>query len=96
MIKHIEVKSIEYGDVKVYIRLDYDSGTVDLVEPVWSKDQEYKKKEWVFVGRGLEYMNGWLNIMEAMKKARVTQQSFLSRLKSTMKPRARNSAAVLL
>ncbi len=72
MIKHLEVKTYEYGDIKVMVETNFDTGKISLVE---KKEKEFnadfrtEMKKWVFVQRGLEYMNGWLNILDAMKYA---------------------------
>jgi hypothetical protein len=66
MIKHLEVKTYEYCDVRVTVKIDYNDSTISLVE---RELDNYINKKWVFVGRGLEYMNGWQTILDAMKYA---------------------------
>lgn len=66
MIKHLEVKTYEYCDVRVTVKIDYNDSTISLVE---RELDNYVNKKWVFVGRGLEYMNGWQTILDAMKYA---------------------------
>ena len=65
-MKNLEIKTIEHKRVKVTIRIDYDKGTASFME---FQNNGWKKKEWVFADRGLEYMNGWLEILEAMTVA---------------------------
>lgn len=63
MDKNLEIKTIEFNGIKVRVKIDYDLGIASLVEP------DNQPKKWVFASRGLEYMNGWLNIIEAMTSA---------------------------
>lgn len=67
MRKHIEVKTIEYKGIQVTVRIDYDAGTASLVEQADS--QGFPAKQWIFKGRTVEYMQGWLDILEAMAVA---------------------------
>lgn len=64
-MKNLEIRTIEHKGIKVSIKIDYDKGEASLVDPL----DNYKGKQWLFSQRGLEYMNGWLNIMEAMQVA---------------------------
>lgn len=66
MTKHLEVKTVEYKGISVMLEIDYDRGTVALIGDTMGNR---KPKEWVFAGRGLEYMDPWLKIMDAMKFA---------------------------
>lgn len=65
MQKHLEVKTIEHKGIKIKIKIDYDERTAALVED----DIAFDPKRWVFAGRGLNYMDGWLNIIDAMRVA---------------------------
>lgn len=65
-MKNLEIRTLEHKGVKVTIRIDYDKGTASLME---YRNEGWKKKEWIFADRGLEYMNGWQNIIEAMQVA---------------------------
>lgn len=49
------------------VEINYDLGTISLV----TQKENNKKgpKEWVFAGRTEEYMQGWQNILDAMKFA---------------------------
>ena len=66
MSKNLEIRTIEHKGVKVTIRINYDKGTASLMESV---DGAWKPKKWLFAERGLEYMNGWQNVLEAMQVA---------------------------
>lgn len=62
----LEVREYKFEGVTLWVRLDRRAKTLSFVE--WNKDfDDYKEKDWIFANRGLEYMNGWLNILEAMK-----------------------------
>ena len=65
-MKNLEIRTIEHNGVKVTIRIDYDKGKVSLMESV---DGVWKPKKWLFADRGLEYMNGWKGVLEAMQEA---------------------------
>lgn len=62
-IKHLEIKTIEHKGIKIRVKINYDSGEVSLL------DQYNEIKKWTFAKRGLEYMKGWLDILEAMTMA---------------------------
>jgi len=57
-----EIKTIEHKGISIAIKIDYRRGTASLVE-------EHSNKTWRFVDRGLEYMNSWLTILDAMQVA---------------------------
>ncbi len=68
--KHIEVVTYTYGDIGVHVRIDYDNGTISLVEKEYgAQPARYKRKDWVFAERQIEYMQSWQNILSAMKSA---------------------------
>lgn len=79
MIKHLEIKSYEYGDVKVKVEINYDMNTVSLLEnctkphlhdPAYNSSCENNKaKKYIFAGRGPEFKNGWLNILSGIEYA---------------------------
>lgn len=68
MTKNIEIKTLETNGIKVTIKVDYDAGTVSLVERATS-DIGYTPKKYLFANRGVEYMQGWLNVLEAQAEA---------------------------
>lgn len=74
MIKHIEIKTYEYAHIKIMVRIDFDKGTISLIEklPPQFNDKttfHFKPKEYVFIERELEYMADWHNILNGMKHA---------------------------
>jgi len=70
MTQHLEVRTITTHDIGVTIMIDYDRGTVSLVEqdPINSASL-WRGKKYLFTNRELNYMNGWLNILDAMMAA---------------------------
>jgi hypothetical protein len=61
-MKNLEIRTITHKGIAVSIKIDYDKGEVSLVDQL----DNYKGKKWLFTKRGLEYMNGWLNVLSAM------------------------------
>jgi hypothetical protein len=57
------IKTIEHKGIAVRFSVDFDEGEVSLL------DKDNSAKQWLFAGRGLEYLNSWLNILEAMQEA---------------------------
>lgn len=69
-MKNLEIKTIEHKGVTVIMKIDYISGEASLVEyQTNSIPSVYQPKSWCFKNRGLEYMNGWLTVLEAMTVA---------------------------
>lgn len=53
-----------HGDIKVGVRIDYRQKRITLT------DQDGNgRKQWVFAERGVEYMEGWRQILAAMEYA---------------------------
>ena len=62
VMKHLEIKSYRYNDISIKVKIDFEDGTISLIE----KDAP---KQWVFAKRELEYMEGWRQILAAMENA---------------------------
>jgi hypothetical protein len=75
MTKHIEIKTYTYGDINITVAINFDKQHISLLEkdnggPYGAGvDTRFKNKEYIFVKRGLEYMNGWRNVLTAMNYA---------------------------
>jgi hypothetical protein len=54
--------------ISIFVRIDYLHNKIDILECDTLQTQ-FKKKEFVFVGRGVEYMQDWRNILEAISEA---------------------------
>lgn len=61
--KHLEIKTYTHLGVNVRVKIDYEKGTISLL------DQNDQPKQWLFAKRSIEYMQGWQNILDAMKHA---------------------------
>jgi hypothetical protein len=64
----LEVVQVEHKGIKVMVEIDHISHKACLVEYDFNVEQ-FDVKEWVFGRRELPYMNSWLDILDAMKKA---------------------------
>jgi hypothetical protein len=58
----------EHKGIKVAVDIDLVKREISLVEQP-NKNSQWSKKKWIFAERGIEYMNGWLLILDAMKFA---------------------------
>lgn len=65
--KHFEIKAYDHEGIRVFVEIDYDAETISLVER--EQRSRFKMKQWVFSGRTIGYMQGWQNILDAMKVA---------------------------
>lgn len=63
MTKNLEIRTVEHKGIKMRIKIDYDKAEGSIL------DFQNENKNFVFANRGLEYMNGWLNINDAIKFA---------------------------
>lgn len=60
----LKVKKYEFSDGTIIrVKIDFEKNKVSLV------DQNNANTNFKFAERGLEYMNGWLNILGAMRYA---------------------------
>ncbi len=66
IIMQVEVFNIWHKGVCVTVKIDYVKKDISLVD---RKGSDYVGKLWLFKNRGLEYMQGWIDITEAMEKA---------------------------
>ncbi len=70
MTKHVEIKTVEHKGIKVVVKIDYINGKASLVELLQANGEvQTPAKKWVFAERGLEYMDSWIIILEAMTVA---------------------------
>jgi len=66
--KFQEVYCFTYKKIDIYVKIDYYNNKISLMQPECAA-MNFAKKQWVFADRGVEFMNGWLEILEAMKEA---------------------------
>lgn len=68
-----EMNEYEHKGIKIVVYIDHNLGKISLMEKDTIRSNElitfFKKKEWNFSTRGLEYMKGWQDILDAMKYA---------------------------
>lgn len=55
--------------ISVVVDIDLVKKTITLMESNPHNPKEFVRKSWLFADRELEYMGGWLSILEAMKHA---------------------------
>lgn len=73
----LKIKRYEFSDgTTLHVRIDFENNQVALVNKEgvsggtqFGKSTEYKPTKFLFAGRELKYMNGWLNILSAMQYA---------------------------
>lgn len=73
---HQIIKTITTNGIGVTVKIDFDNNQVSLVERV---DNTFKPKQFIFHKRGLDYMNGWFNILDAMQAAVIEAQQMLKK-----------------
>lgn len=64
-----ETFSYTHKGIKIWVKIDYVNNRIDIVEPINEYIGQFKKKDFIFIGRGVEYMNGWLLILQAVGEA---------------------------
>jgi len=64
-----EIKKYTYNGIEVIVHIDHLRAEASLMEYDQYRKPAFHAKEWVFTNRGLEYMAGWQNILDAMKYA---------------------------
>jgi hypothetical protein len=65
-VKEIPVKEVvayTHRGIVVMVEIDYQNGTITLV------DRDLKRKQWLFAKREIQYMQGWKTILSAMDNA---------------------------
>ena len=67
--KFKETYLFQHKGIKIWVKIDYINNKISLVEPFSLKNGTFKVKNWDFSGRGVEYMFGWIEILEAMQEA---------------------------
>lgn len=67
--KFKETYSFSHKGINIFVKIDYRNNRIDLVEPKDLNGGNFRLKQWQFGNRGVEYVNGWLVILEAMGEA---------------------------
>lgn len=65
-----ETIEFTYEWIKIYIKIDYINNKFYIVQPVWNwSTGKFYNKDFTFVGRWVEYMQGWIQICSAIQYA---------------------------
>lgn len=72
--KYLEVKGYKYIGIEILVKIDYEKGNISFVESIphgifIEPNYRFVDKKWLFANRGLEYMAGWKDILQAMEYA---------------------------
>ena len=67
--KFKETYQFIHEDIVVYVKIDYRNNKISLVDPFNIGEGKFQGKMWLFKDRGVEFMQGWINILEAMQEA---------------------------
>lgn len=57
------IRDYVYQATTARVRIDFFKGEIHLL------DNDFSAKKWVFANRSIEYMQGWKQILDAMKYA---------------------------
>lgn len=66
VIKIKETYAFTKNDITIFVRIDYRNNKISLMD---KNGMNYSPKFWLFKDRGVEFMQGWLNILDVMKAA---------------------------
>ena len=64
-----ETYTFIHKEIIIFVRIDYLNNKVDLLDLVNSQTCKFSAKKWVFSQRGIEFMDNWIIILEAMQEA---------------------------
>jgi hypothetical protein len=64
-----ELYAYQHKNITIYVDIDYRNSKISLVEPESWEKTRFKDKQWLFAGRGLAYVQGWMTILDGMKEA---------------------------
>lgn len=73
----LTIKKYEFSDgTTLYVRIDFENDQVALVNrsgthggTKYGTKTKYEPAKFLFAGRSIDYMNGWINILSAMQYA---------------------------
>jgi len=69
MKKIKETVEFNFNDIKVFVKIDYINNRIDVVEPIDTNRSNFTIKKWVFHQRGVEYIKGWVDVLDAIQKS---------------------------
>jgi hypothetical protein len=69
--KVVEIYGFTHKEILVSVKIDYKRNEISLLEGYKGSSYNFngEAKKYVFANRGVQYMQGWLNILEAMQEA---------------------------
>ncbi len=67
--KRIEIYEHTHKDISVLVKIDYLNNKISLLNSKHRTIEINDFKHFVFADRGVEYMNGWLTILDAVSEA---------------------------
>ena len=92
--KHLELKTYTFNGVEVLVKINYDKGLISLCEKV---PHPTKCDETTFIDkRGLEYMSGWKEVLNAMIYAINTAENELKIYKAEVQKENEASMSEIL
>lgn len=62
-----EIKMYTFNGINITIHIDFYNNKISIIKE--NGQGKYLPKDFIFAERGVEYMNGWVNILDAMKSA---------------------------
>lgn len=62
--KGVEIYTFTHKKIDITVKIDYKLNEITLLENIYQGAKKY-----IFAHRGVEYMQGWLNVLEAMQEA---------------------------
>ncbi|MFA6325216.1 MAG: hypothetical protein WCX46_03255 [Candidatus Paceibacterota bacterium] len=92
MIKNLEVKTYECCGVKVTVKIDYKNETVSVVEDTLG----FPGKRYLFNERGLDYMDSWVDVLNALKFAVESATNELIEYKAEKNAEAEEFASIMM
>lgn len=88
--KYFEREEYDYNGIKVLIEIDYKNEKISMVEN--NGHDSYVPKRYNFSGRGVNYMQGWRDILNAMTLASVEAEA---KLRSFIDKKERNEVKLI-
>lgn len=67
--RYQSINSYVYNGVEIWVEIDFKDKKISLINEPEYTTNKIESKKWIFANRGLEYMAGWKNILDAMKYA---------------------------
>lgn len=97
MIELLSIRKYNYDGVVVFVKIDFENNKVALVER--DGQSGYSNKRYLFAGRELSYLNGWINVLscmaDAVRRARGDLEKYQKNLKKQRDDQIINTAIAL-